>query len=483
MNPKTTGILFAIAAALGAFVYFYEIRGEEGRKQAEEAEKRLFPVIEAETIESITLPAGDSPAVRIERRDGRWQIVAPIDFAADTFAADGIASALAGLTSESQVEDPQPHEVYGLDAADRNVHFRAGGVERVLRLGDNTPLRSNSYAAVDDSTAVYTVRTTKVQSLSKDLDELRDKRIAEFDTDAVQRVTASWSDGRVTIERGDEGWRLTSPVQGEADASTVDGLLSGLSFLRATGFVDEPTPEALASFEPAEFAVVIELKAENEGEDHAPVSIAVGGLSEAGTDRFVQAAAPSLYTIPAARLEDFPRTLVEYRNRQLAKFGSFGANRIEMVFRLDGKTETITGVRGDGGWTSSPESFDAAKLSNLINELSRLRAGDILADAMGPAELESVGLEPATVTFSVFGASGDDSEERLAEIQLGELRSEGIPARIPGRDTIFLLDADLAEHIPLNMEAVRNRFIVEPEPVEPDDSSVEAEVYSTPRAE
>ena len=158
MNPKTTGILFAIAAALGAFVYFYEIRGEEGRKQAEEAEKRLFPVIEAETIESITLPAGDSPAVRIERRDGRWQIVAPIDFAADTFAADGIASALAELTSESQVEDPQPHEVYGLDAADRNVHFRAGGVERVLRLGDNTPLGSNSYAAVDDSKLPKTER-------------------------------------------------------------------------------------------------------------------------------------------------------------------------------------------------------------------------------------------------------------------------------------------------------------------------------------
>ena len=31
MNPRTTGILLLVTAALGAFVYFYEIGGEEQR--------------------------------------------------------------------------------------------------------------------------------------------------------------------------------------------------------------------------------------------------------------------------------------------------------------------------------------------------------------------------------------------------------------------------------------------------------------------
>jgi hypothetical protein len=473
MNPKTTGILFALAAALGAFVYFYEIRGEEGRKDAEEVEKRLFPAIESETIESIALPASDGPAIRLERRDGRWQIVEPIDFAADSFAADGVASALAELKSESLIEDPRPLEVYGLDVAGGEIRFRAGGVERVLHLGNNTPIGSNSYVAVDGSTDVYTVTTTALQSLRKELDDFRDKRIANFDPKAVQRVTASWPDGRVTIERSDEGWQLTAPVQDSADDTTVDGLLSSLSYLRAAGFVDDPTPEAVASFEQPEFALELELKTENEGEEFVPVSIAVGGLDEAGTNRLVRAAAQSLYTIPAARLEDFPRTLVEYRDRQLAKFSAFNAKRIEMGFRSDEQTETISGVRGDGGWTSSPEPFEDGKLSNLVNELSRLRADDILADAMGPAELESIGLEPPTAILSVFGTNEDDSEELLAEIQLGNPRADGIPARTPGRETIFLLDAGLAEHIPLSLEAVRNHFIAKPEPAQPDDAQFE----------
>jgi hypothetical protein len=473
MNPKTTGILFAIAAALGAFVYFYEIEGEEGRKEAEAAEKRLFPDIAQDAIESIALPSSDGAVIRFERREGRWQIVEPIDFAADSFAADGVASALADLKSESLIDDPRPHEVYGLDAEGGEIRFRAGGVERVLRLGDDTPLGSNSYVAVDGSTDVYTVTTTQLGSLRKDLEELRDKRIANFDHNAVLRFTASWPDGRVAVERSEQGWQLTAPVQGSADDSTVDGLLSDLSFLRATGFVDDPTPEAVAGFERPEFAVEIELKIENEGEDLAPLSIAFGGLDEAGTDQLVRAAAQSLYAIPASRLEDFPRTLVEYRDRQLAKFSSLDVERIEMGFRSGGQTEAITGVHGDEGWTSSPESFEDGKLANLVNELSRLRADGILADAMGRAELESIGLEPASAIFSVFGASEDDSEGLIAEIQLGDLRDDGIPARTPDRETIFLLDAELAEHIPLSLEAVRNRFLAEPEPAELDDSPAE----------
>ena len=54
MNPKTTGILFLVAAALAAFVYLYEIRGEEGRRAAEEFQRirllSLFVLPEALAI-------------------------------------------------------------------------------------------------------------------------------------------------------------------------------------------------------------------------------------------------------------------------------------------------------------------------------------------------------------------------------------------------------------------------------------------------
>ena len=83
----------------------------------------------------------------------------------------------------------------------------------------------------------------------------------------------------------------------------------------------------------------------------------------------------------------------------------------------------------------------------------------------------------------MFGASEDDSEGLIAEIQLGDLRDDGIPARTPDRETIFLLDAELAEHIPLSLEAVRNRFIAAPEPAEGDDSLIEGDLGTATGAE
>ena len=48
MNPRNTGILLLVAAALGAFIYFYEIQGADSRREAEEREKRLFAGVEPE---------------------------------------------------------------------------------------------------------------------------------------------------------------------------------------------------------------------------------------------------------------------------------------------------------------------------------------------------------------------------------------------------------------------------------------------------
>ncbi len=125
MNPKTTAALFAIAAALAAFVYYCEPEREQARVEAEAAEKRLFPDVEQGEIASISLRASDAPEIRLERRDGRWRIVAPIEFAADTFAADGVASAITQLMSESAIEDPRPLDVYGLTAEGSEVRFSA----------------------------------------------------------------------------------------------------------------------------------------------------------------------------------------------------------------------------------------------------------------------------------------------------------------------------------------------------------------------
>jgi hypothetical protein len=478
VNPTSTGILFLLAAALAAFVYFYEIRGEEGRREVEEAEKRLFAGLEAEDVEAIAVTSSDGTSIRAERRDGGWEIVEPLVFPGDDFGFDAMASALAQLTSETVIEDPQEASVYGLDADEREVRFSASGEERALRIGDKTPVGSNSYVSVVGAGGVYSVPTYRVNSFAKDFDDLREKRVLDFDREAVNRIEASWPDGGVVLERGDAGWKVVQPVEAPADGEIVDGLLSDLAFLRAGGFADDPPPDEETGLDRPAFAVRLSGPASGEDGEAWEVSLAIGSRPD-GDSRLARAARTTLYRISEDRLADFPTDVAAYRDRQLSEFEASDAKRLDILFHsAGGESVAITAERSEVGWTSRPESFAPGKVEALLGALENLRARDIAAESMGPAELEEVALAPANAIFSVFGeapAGGEEGEApRLAEVHLGILRgTDGIVAQRAGDDTVFVLDLELAEHLPVSYEAFENRFRSNEAAEEPEETAEE----------
>lgn len=495
MNPRSTGILLLVAAALGAFVWLYEIRGGEERKEAEAKAKRLFPDVEADAVQSLAFRTSDGSDVRLEKRGEEWRIVAPVDRLADDASAGGMASSLAELASEAVIEDPQPPGVYGLDAEERVVRFRAGEVEHELRIGKTAPVGGQTYvASAAEAKPVYTVPSYRLSGFKKSLDDLREKRVLRFDRNAIQRIEASWPpDGRVVLGKEGEAWKLLEPLAAEADAATVDTLLSDLSFLRANRFIDEPGDEARRALEQREFAVTL-VAAASEGVEPQRFELVVGGLvGEARVARGGEAGV--LYEIPQERLQDFPRKLVEYRFKDLAKFSAVDAQKFEIEFHpaeaaQSGEASLITGERGEEGWKTEPEPMRPGKASRLVSELSRLRAKDLLAESMGESELAALGLSPARVIVRVWGEPEQEGAEapKLAEVHLGAPDdAHGIPARVPDRETVYALDGGLAEHIPLGSEAFRERFVGEeetPEPAQtPDVEAGEGELFEGSEAE
>lgn len=468
MNPKTTGVLFLVAVALASFVYFYEIEGEEGRRTAEEQAKRLFPDFAPEDVSAVELTASDGAAVRAERRDDRWQLVAPLAFPADSATFDSMAAALAQIIGETAIEDPQGATVYGLDADEREVRFVANEREHALRIGDKTPVGANTYVARAGESEVYTVPTFGVNAFTRSLTDLRDKRILDFDRGTVNRIEASWPDGRVVLVRGDDGWELQEPVVGPADEDAVENLLSKLAFLRADGFDDDPPDDTELGLDRPAFAVRLTGSVPGDDGGEIDLALAIGSLPQAES-RLVRGAQNSLYRIGADRLDDFPTNVTAYRFKQLAEFSPQAADRIDILFHsAAGESVAIQAERMEDGWTSQPESFQPGTLAALAGALSNLRAVDIAADSMGADELRGLELDPPNAVFRVFGATGDDAEtdpSLLAEIHLGALRgSAGIIAQRAGDDVVYVLDYALAEKLPLSHEAFANRFRAEAEP-------------------
>ncbi len=459
MNPRSTAILFVVALLLGAFVYFYEIEGEPDRREAEESSRRVFAGIEASDIESISLVTSDEIEVTLVPREGRWRVTAPIDFPADEVAADGIAGSLTKLTSEGTIDDPQGPEVYGLGEGARIVRFTAGGEEHSLRVGRKTPVGSNSYVRSGSDERVFMVPTWRLNSFSKRLDELRDRRVLRFDPSSVSRVEVRWPGAAVELERRDAGWWLTAPVEGLGDSDTIEDLLSELSFLRADGFLDEERSAAGAGLDPAELDVVLTITPD-EGEPRS-LAFALGQVGDAG-DRLARGSESTLYRVAAERIDDFPRKVVDYRFKELARFESADARRFEIDFSGAGGTGRVTGLRGESGWSTEPEPMAAGKASSLVRELSRLKARDIAAEEVGETELAALGLEPPIARFRVFADPAEEGGEEvaLADVALGVTDPElGIVARSGSGGPIFRIEHELAEHLPVSFEAFRNRFV------------------------
>lgn len=486
MSWRNTLVLLAVAVLLGAGIWLSNRRETEQQEALEQA-KRLFGALEAGQVEWVAMTTSDGRETRLDRREGAWRMTEPVDFPADPTAADGIAGALATLSSEAVIEDPEAPAVYGLAEGVRILRFAANGQEHELRIGKKTPLGSNTYAATStgEGAEVYTVATYKTAVFDKALDDLRERRPLRFEREGVTRIEAEWTGGRVVVEKQDGHWKLVEPFTGEADDDTIDTLLSDLAFLRAAGFVDEPPPPAEVGLDHPEYHVVL-TGVGAEGQPAPRWELAIGSVIEPNA-RAGRAAESALYEIPEDRFQKLPKKVEAFRFKRLSNFVASDAERFELVFpdlaaAKQGASDvvTITGTRTDEGWETAPEPMAAGLAARMIAELSRLDAAGIAADEVGPRELVGLGLSPPHASIRVYGkpeapegaaagaAEGAEPGRAplLADVQLGVQDGDRIVARRADRPTIFRLDAAKAEDVPVSLEAFRNRFVSKEGPAE-----------------
>jgi hypothetical protein len=180
----------------------------------------------------------------------------------------------------------------------------------------------------------------------------------------------------------------------------------------------------------------------------------------------VRGAEASLYQIPNERFDKLPKTVVAFRWKSLANFVATDAQRFEITYTdsaAQGASQvvTITGESSDAGWMTKPEAMDPERASRLVAELARLSAVDIAAEKMGAAELAAVGLAPPRTTVRILGKvpEGGGEAPELAKLIFGVEKGDSIFAQVPGRETVYRVSSKLAEHVPISLEAFRNRFV------------------------
>ena len=267
--------------------------------------------VDRDKLDVLEFTAGDKTS-RFVKPSGEWQIAAPVQARADFSAIEGIVSRLSGLQMKSIVDAPEADgKKYALDKPAATIKFGSGSSQATLVIGG--PAGEGTVYAKDlSNSAIVTIESSVLDELKKDPSEYRQKDLFDargFNATRLEIVRAgqtyAFEKTKVKNKEGqdEEKWRQLTPQARELDQPAFDTLLSALTGVRATGFVDVAAAKALST---PELSATIKF---DEGKKEEKVA-----LAKSGTDGFAsRAGEPGAAKIDAGAIDAVTKALQELK--------------------------------------------------------------------------------------------------------------------------------------------------------------------------
>ena len=124
---RTTAVLAVLLAGLATFYYVYEVRQAPDREKAASVKDHLWKGLEAKDVEEIVVRKGEA-TLQLKKTGDAWSLAAPVAAPADRRAVEDLATSLATLRVEREI-DANPAEARRLRAraAGRGDHLQGQG--------------------------------------------------------------------------------------------------------------------------------------------------------------------------------------------------------------------------------------------------------------------------------------------------------------------------------------------------------------------
>jgi Domain of unknown function (DUF4340) len=227
-----TYVALAVAAGLGAYIYFVESKKED-KPDTKPKEKVL--ALDKSKVKELTLAGAGKEEVKLVKDGASWRLTAPSAAPADSQESESVLSSLEGLEMDEVVtEAPGKLSDFGLDPPRTRVAVtQQGGPAQEVLFGNKTPDEGSVYAKQPGKPRVFTVPAYSAAVFDKKPFDLRDRDVLHVSRDAVRKLEVSGSDGGYALARDERGeWAFTAPLPTRAGRWAVDGLLGNLETLR-----------------------------------------------------------------------------------------------------------------------------------------------------------------------------------------------------------------------------------------------------------
>lgn len=268
MKYVTTTILIIMTLVMGLYVAL----SEEPKEAPDSGEKRVFDGFQPREATAVVWKR-DDVEIRVEKKDGRWMIVAPLEFPADRDGVEALLTDFETLIFSRRISKDVDRAEYGLSEPKVIIKVEGalpGGKEAFLRVGGSDLTERYIYVARGKKDEALVVSNHVKNTLDKGLDDIRSKDGLTFDYERARRVLLqSDIDNDVRVEKTGKTYAIVDDdgaVKLRAHRETMEDIMRRIETLKMTRFIasgeDKPAEHGL---DEASRRIVVIL---DEGEEH-----------------------------------------------------------------------------------------------------------------------------------------------------------------------------------------------------------------------
>lgn len=471
-------LFFAGLAVLWWLEYARIPRAEERLARMSRVLPNLFDARVGE-VGRLEVLHGDQ-AMAFERQSGgHWQIVKPIDAAADPAMVENLIRNLIDLSRSPDVGTiTEPGRSYGLEpptavirvVGTRSSQSKAGAeIDAALEIGASR--RGARFVRPRGEDGIEAVDGKLLTVIDLPLADWREKVLLPVPTFQVVDLSVRGADSAYGAARSRTGrWVLREPVAAPADGLKIENILAGLSSLRVSGgkagyVADDVRDLGKYGLDPPELTVTLKTA----GPHDNPVVLEFGKPVAEHPERVYakRGAQDDVILVDTKHLTEIPRSVKELRVGKVAVLEPSPVVRIGIDAPAVGCTFSLR--RTTTGWEQlepNTDRVDSSSIRSMIEMLDGLESSELL-DSQGTDDLR---MTPRAMTVRLWqqgrpGSRKDDSSTEpppalSLEIGRHDALRKTVYGRLEGDSVILTLPDSILKVLPQNSFAFRDRNVL-----------------------
>jgi hypothetical protein len=435
MKWKTTLVLLVITGALFSYLYFYE-RTAPGTEEATRQSEKVVN-IDRDKIDGIVIHNGDE-RIELRRHDQKWRLESPIKDQANNSTIENLLLDLESWQKDATIPakeieaDKNKLSEYGLNRAKLRLKLLGPKAPPEILFGKDAALEGQTYVRFENSKEAFIAGQSVKKDIEKKPEDFRDRKLTDLIEAQVTRVVLTSPSGEMELQKQDEHWQITKPLQARGDDQKIGDLIAKVTTAQIQKFVADDRGD-LHPYGLAEPRGSITLFGQG---DKQGQMLQIGNVPEKEKDQvYVRfSARGSVYTLPK-KIEDLLNTKPnDLRDRHLVRIDTKNLDRI--TIDAPGKNKTVL-ARKDENWTIASKKnipANSSEVRRLIDALQNEQVTRFVEDVA--SNLPKYGLDKPQLqlTFSSFAsqntAESNAGERPFATIAFGKVEGNEVYARV-----------------------------------------------------